>query len=227
MRKYYKRIPRKLLRDYDYQIRLSVFQLVRTILIFPYLYCKRRGLFAMGFIKDNLELSLFDLYWLANNTEHIDGDSEKSLDFVSCWYGDLVWREKRDFDYDTASDLQRYWISFLWFIRNNGYNWKKRNGIKFEAGFDIVKHDMSINTGPYAWKDMPGVTVWRNETILGEQGVILNLKGTDEYYFRYSYTVPLPKLNVWRIFGYTHRNRMRGVESHYLYKNRLFNLNKE
>ena len=169
----------------------------------------------MGKVEENLNLDSKHDYWLTDSSEHLDGDPNKPLDFVSCWYGDKAYRERVGFDYENSSELKKFWRSFLWVvIRNSVWNLKTKNGIKFAAGFTV--EEILVKIG------MAGVTTWRNKEIHGEQSCILKLNGTDELYFRYSYTVPLSKWSPLRLLGYKWTNVMRGVESRYLWKSRRF-----
>jgi len=214
MKKTYKDIPKELRKHYMSSVVKQVWQAVKAAVIFPKLYSKRVELFNLGLVKDNLDLPDNHLYWYVDNSEHIDGDGRKPLDFVSCWWGDAPFRERIGYNHESASKLKKFIYAFKWTVlRNSVWNYKTRVGLKFKAGFTV--HERLLNTGG------AGITTWRNLTIHGEQSVILKLKGTDELYYRYSYTVPLNKFSVWRLFGFKYTNRMRGVENRYLYKNRL------
>ena len=182
---------------------------------FSKLYDKRNELFALGRVEDNLDLPLDHLYWYADNTETFGGLPTTELSFVRCWYGDYGFQASQGFNYHTANERQRKRQSRKWLRRNNDWNNKARIGLKFAAGFEVVGEPLAkIGDAP--------ATTWRNQTHHGIQSVILRLKGTDELYFRYSYTLPLGRFNPLRWFGYRFKNKMRGVENRYLYKNRLW-----
>ena len=216
MKKTYKDIPKELRKHYSKEVRKNLWMAVKAVFIFPRLYKNRVELTNMGNVEDNLHLPDNHDYWYVDNSEHIDNNPENELDFIACWWGDTAYREEVGFDYETASKLSKFIRAFKWMVlRNSVWNHKTKVGLKFKAGFTI--ENILVNT-----PEILDPLLWRNKKYHGEQSVILKLNGTEELYFRYSYTVPLHRLNPLRLFGYKYINQMRGVETRYLYKKRKF-----
>jgi len=215
MRKAYKDIPKGLRKHYNSEIRKSVKRAIWAYFHFNRLYKQRKKIFELGEIQDNLNLPLNHDYWYCNNTERHGGLNSNELSYIRCWYGDEGYQETQEFNYFIATDKQKKKQARKWIRRNNDWNNKARIGLKFKNGFTVVGEPL-INTGGYL------ATTWRNKSIHGEQSVILLLNNSNEQYFRYSYTLPLSKWNPFKWFGFECINVMRGVESRYLWKTRLF-----
>ena len=215
MRSSYKDIPKNLRKHYNSEILKSLKRAVWAYFHFNRLYKKRYEIFDLGEIQDNLDLPLNHDYWYCNNTERFNGVNSNELSYIRCWYGDEGYQLDEGFDYASATERQKKRQAKKWIRRNNDWNNKARVGLKFRAGFFVVGEPL-VNTGGYP------ATTWRNETKHGEQSVILRLKGTGELYYRYSYTLPLKRFNPLRLLNYEYVNVMRGVDSRYLWKTRLF-----
>ena len=184
----------------------ELLDIIYTLLFFKSIYKQRHRLFAMGEIHDNLHLPYDDVYWLVNNTERVDGDNSKPLNYVRCWYGDEGFQKDNNFDYLFATQKQKYIQAKKWIRRNNRWNGRAKDGLKFLVGFKVK--EVIANCGG------AGATTWRNKKILGLQCVLLERLGTTDTYFRYSFTKPF-------IFGYW-INVMLGVETRYILKVRIF-----
>jgi len=210
--KQYNKIPKYLRREYAKEIRRRIPATIKAFFIFPYLYVRRHNYFKMGLVKDNLHLKPSNNYWLVDNSEHIDGDTKKPLDFIACWYGDLGWRESIGFDYYKASKLKRFLVSLRWVVfRNSVWNLKLRVGYAYKG--KIVKD--SIIVLYFEGDGLP--MTFRNKNIKGISAVTYTVKldagGTKEL-FRYSETIK--KGSKWV-------NRMRGYSTNRaVYKNRRF-----
>ena len=215
MRKAYKDIPKSLRKHYNSEIRKSVKRAIWAYFHFNRLYKQRHEIFNLGEIQDNLNLPLDHDYWYCNNTERVGGNNENELSYIRCWYGDEGYQVAQGFSYYNSTDKERKRQARKWIRRNNDWNNKARIGLKFKNGFTVVGEPL-INTGGYS------ATTWRNESKRGEQSVILLLNDSDEQYFRYSYTLPTKWYNPLRWVGFRFINKMRGVESRYLWKTRLF-----
>jgi len=211
----YKKIPKRLRREYNKAGREVFFKAVKAFFIFPIIYKRSRELFAMGRPEENRNLRKSHIYWLYDCTEHVDGDPSKPLDYIACTYGDKNYRERKGFDYDKASKLGRYWAAFRWLVlRNSAYNLKASRSHRFD--FPYTSYDVLDLEGPAHPLN------WRDKNDVGLQSVIIYLEN-GEVIFRYSYTLPLGKLNPFRLLGYKWKNRMRGADKNgYKYKNRLF-----
>ena len=219
----YKDIPKELRRHYRQAVWRSLKRAIWAHFNFSKLYERRHEMFMRGVVEDNLHLSLDHLYWYCDNTERVDDDPSKPLSYVRCWYGDEGYQKTQGFDYDTASPGEKKRQSRKWLRRNNDWNNKARIGLKFAKGFEVIKDGCLGNTGFDADGELLPITLWRNEKYHGEQSVLLSLNGTNEIYFRFSYTVEISWYHPMRLFlGYRYVNHMRGVENRYLFKWRYF-----
>ena len=161
----------------------------------------------MGEIKDNLHLDKDHLYWDFNTTER---------NYEECVYGDQSFQRKKKFNYKTATPKQKKRQARKWFRRNPVWNWTQRVGVELGGGFDTSK-TVIIHNEPKTLKP----TLFRNKKHLGIQSVILTSKSGIRT-FRYSHTLPLKKLSLWRLLGFKYKNVMRGADKdQYTYKNRL------
>lgn len=208
-------IARQLKKEYNKKIRSVLFATIKAFFVFPLLYARRRRYFNMGLVKDNIAFKRSHWYWLCDNSEHIDGDSNKPLDFISCWWGDENYRIRKGFDYNKASAVKKYFAAMRWVIfRNGAWNLKLLNGWDLRNNVaelvEVIKNEGDASP-----------TTWRNQKYVGEQCVLLRFGQLLTY--RYSYTKELPKLSLYRLLGYKYRNKMRGAgKERWIYKNRLF-----
>ena len=120
------------------------------------------------------------LYWFVNNDEKVNGIP----DYVSNWYGDLEYRQRKNFNYDTASILQKFLRSYDWVaFRNPHWNFKELIGSIFKTGTDVVDGKEFISTKGNAPNYM-----WRNKEIHGRQYIHF---GGWLLLFRYSFTTKI------------------------------------
>lgn len=221
MRSSYKQIPKELRKHYNNAIWSSLKRAIWANFNFSKIYNNRHWLFSLGEVQDNLNLPEDHLYWYADSTEREGGIDANPLSYVRCWYGDEGYQATQGFNYLNATASEKKKQSRKWLRRNNDWNNKAKIGLKFKAGFTIEERLINTGLNPNQ-TNYWNILTWRNETKKGEQSVILKLNGTNDLYYRYSYTLPLGKFNPLRLLGYKFINQMRGVESRYLFKIRLF-----
>jgi len=212
---YYKKIPKNKRKKFSRGVRKRLSKAILAFFIFPIIYTNRKKIFRKGLVKNNLHLKESNLYWYADNTEHIDGNSELALDFNSCWYGDSVnrinWLMKLGF-------IGKYFASLNWIVfRNSVTNLKLKHGQNLK-GKRILREEI-INIGD------AHIFNWRDQK---DEGIMCSLltyseDPNQEVVFMYSHTLPLGKFNPARILGYKWKNKMRGAgDNKWIYKNRYF-----
>lgn len=216
MLKYYYKIPKKLRSHFWKVKRREVWSIIRTFLIINKLFKNRKNLFNMGEIQDNLDLPDNHIYWLVNNTERYNGDNSAALSYTRCVYGHEQFQIDNGFNYPFAKTRQKKKQFKKWLRRNNRWNGRAKDGLKFNGGDNLVLEEVIINQGE------ADATNWRDEQDKGIQCVILRLIGTDELYFRYSFNLKLWKLSPVRFFGYNYISFGAGVEGRYILKFRFF-----
>lgn len=222
--KYYKKISKELRKEFRKNTRNVFKSGVKGFFKFPLLYKKRKELFALGEVKNNLDLPNNHDYWLVDNTEYlIPNDITSGLDYVSCIYGDPGYRKLRKFDYETASKWQKFWQALRWIIRNSAYNLKIRNGFKLKGNIPDELHIIWCDMDYDDYKDYLN---WRDQTDVGFIVIefpIEKLDGSTIRGFRYSYTLPLHRWNPARLFGFKWENVMRGYGAiRFIWKWRYF-----
>jgi len=203
-------------KDYKKRMTGRFWLLLKARCKFNKMYKRRRELFEMGKPECNLNLPEDHIYWFFNCSEEVCD----KLDYVSCVYGDKNFRNKVGFNYDTASPKQKKKQARLWLIKRNPlWNRILREGIELVGNNRKLIKIITSTGGASEWN-------WRDKSDPGYQCIIFKTENGIKT-FRYSYTIPLSKINpihlIGRLLGYRYRNVMRGAgNSRYIYKNRWF-----
>lgn len=150
------------------------------------------------------------LMWFLNTDEK---------DYISNIYGDENYRNLRNFDYDNASIFRKVWEGFIWLAIRNSHYWFRLNVLPPNIGvpynIEVIKNDTTPLTN--------GMT-FCNYEILGVQ--YAKYWVGDKKYFRYSFTIPTPKIMQWLGFNNMWNVHSGWAETRWIFKNRFFNNNK-